>query len=324
MSAILRIENLDSKISRETLKSIIDVLSTPQSVYIRQHNGKNLGFVNFRDFQVAEQVRHALDDRNLCCQKISVMWHEPVVIHVSDLAPHITSNTLMDVFQEFHVCHVELLDHNRASITFLCREDAKEAMKANNKTGLFSNTRWEWSIESQATSSTHSRRSSSNSDFSVSSMSYQEIFAQTPLHNTHVCISNLPKKTISQDIVPHLQQYGSVSHVYIISDQRRAIVKLDTHANAATAIFALNATMIAGRKTRLSWAKEKQIKLAESHYHLSMPPLTLLQPTQAIDQLLTNQQDHTKARPPAPAISSDIPSHFHGWNQYDQNYYMAF
>ncbi|KAI8374970.1 hypothetical protein EDC96DRAFT_497428 [Choanephora cucurbitarum] len=326
MSAILRIDNLDPRVTKDTLQSIIDVLSASHSVYIRQHNNTSFSIVKFSDTQIAEQVKHALDDRNLCGQKISVKWNEPVNIYVSNLSTNITTDVLLNAFQEFHVCHIELLSHGKALLTFLCQEDAEEAVQLMNGKNILSSPIYcHWPTESQTTSSTHSRRPSSNSDISISNMSYEELFAQTPLHNTYICITNLSKKCVSQDIVPHLQQYGSVSDIYMVPDKRRAVVKLDTHANATSAIFALDGTTLAGRRVRLNWAKEKYIEQAENHHRLThsigLFPSILLPPKQTMDQLLNIEHCHITARPPAPAFSSNVTGDFHGWNQFDQTYY---
>lgn len=80
----------------------------------------------------------------------------------------------------------------------------------------------------------------------LANMSYEEIFAQTPLYNTSVYIRNLPRKIISkllsvfkvyslltfskneiieQDIAPHLQQHGFVSDIHLEADKGTATVK---------------------------------------------------------------------------------------------------
>ncbi|CAO3585463.1 unnamed protein product [Absidia cylindrospora] len=82
-------------------------------------------------------------------------------------------------------------------------------------------------------------------------MSYEQIFAQTPPYNTSVYVENLPNEVSEQDLVPHFQQYGYVSHIEM--DENGATVTLDTHANASTAIFALQGFNMGGQAIELSW-----------------------------------------------------------------------
>lgn len=160
-------------------------------------------------------------------------------------------------------------------------------------------------------------------------MSYEEIFAQTPLYNTSVYIANLPKKVIKQDIVPHLQQYGFVSDIYIKGT--KATVKLDTHANAATAIFALQGITIAGNQVRLGWVKDRTPQRTDSQdnmqrsFNVFSPGYNA--PSKLVNQI-TNSYDnnHTTMRPPAPTsdpTGGEPGGGLHGWNQYYQQYYSA-
>lgn len=200
---------------------------------------------------------------------------------------------------------------------------------------------------SDSLSTTSSRRSSADSDHGMftrtfvgkkalklyyivvlSNMSYEEIFAQTPLFNTSVVISNLPKKVIKQDIVPHLQQYGFVSDIYI--QGTKATVKLDTHANAATAIFALQGINIAGNNVRLDWVKDRTPQRTDSQdnmqrsYNVFSPDYVA--PNKLVNLITNTYDNHTTMRPPAPTsdpTGGEPGGGLHGWNQYYQQYYSA-
>jgi nucleolysin TIA-1/TIAR len=182
-------------------------------------------------------------------------------------------------------------------------------------------------------STNHSRRSSTDSEcnIAISNMSYEEIFAQTPLYNTSVYISNLPKNIISQDIAPHLQQHGYVSDIYIKPNKGKAIVKLDTHANAATAIFALQGVTIAGRTVRLGWVKDRpNVQRTDSHDNMTRSfnvfSSGYMPPSKLVNQITKSYENHTTMRPPAPTTDpagGEPGGGLHGWNQYYQQYYSA-
>jgi nucleolysin TIA-1/TIAR len=159
-------------------------------------------------------------------------------------------------------------------------------------------------------------------------MSYEEIFAQTPLYNTTVCISHLPKQAIKQDVASHLQQYGVVSDIFMKGN--KAIVKLDTHANAATAIFALQGIKIASKNVRLNWAKDRIPQRVDSQDSLQRSfnvfSSGYIPPRKLVHQITNTYDNHTTMRPPAPTsdpAGGEPGGGLHGWNQYYQQYYSA-
>lgn len=180
---------------------------------------------------------------------------------------------------------------------------------------------------------THSRRSSVDNEGNIanSNMSYEEIFAQTPLYNTSVCIYNLPKNIISQDIAPYLQQHGYVSDIYIKPNKGKAIAKLDTHANAATAIFALQGVTIAGKTVRLDWVKDRNnVRRTDSVENMGRSfnvfSSGYVPPCKLVNQITKSYENHATMRPPAPTINipgSKPEGGPHGWNQYYEQYYSA-
>lgn len=139
-------------------------------------------------------------------------------------------------------------------------------------------------------------------------------------------IKKLPNNFVSQDIVPYLQQYGSVSDIRLKNNE--AIVKLDTHANAAMAIFALQGQIIKNHAIQLDWLKTATtpsfitpISRSNSQENLHTP--FYCQPKTALHQLKhTFENQHKTSRPPAPTMTESLLPN-HGWNQYYQQYYSA-
>ncbi|SAL95570.1 hypothetical protein [Absidia glauca] len=181
----------------------------------------------------------------------------------------------------------------------------------------------------------------------TNNMSYEEIFAQTPPYNTTVSVKNLPDEITEQDLIPHFQQYGYVSHITLTPDHD-ATIKLDTHANASTAIFALQGFDLDGRAMQLSWGTHE---IDNEHPAMNyatpsstLPAASLNAPntsasattnpanTSDIVQPQTNAAayfDMLTHRPPAPVAGSPHSAGgkagqaIHGWNQYYQTYYSA-
>ena len=230
-----------------------------------------------------------------------------------------------------------VLTDGEGVITFKDKSNAEEAIKQMDGQSIGASTiRCHWALdnlsENNSVSTTLSRRSSTDSDTVIlSNMSYEEIFAQTPLYNTTVCISNLPKNVIKQDIASHLQQYGHVTDIYIKGT--KAIVKLDTHANAATAIFALQGMNIAGNNVHLMWAKDRKPQRTDSvdNMQRSYNVFSSHEPPKKLINTIMKSYDnnHTTMRPPAPtsadadATGGEPGGGLHGWNQYYQQYYSA-
>lgn len=247
---------------------------------------------------------------------------------------HININT--SIYSEARV-----INNGEGIITFKDKSHAEDAINQMDGKSIGTSTiRCHWALDNHSdtistTSSTsegRSRRSSTDSDSVVlSNMSYEEIFAQTPLYNTSVYISNLPKEVIKQDIAPHLQQYGVVSDIYIKGS--KAIVKLDTHANAATAIFALQGINICGNNVRLGWVKDRTPQRIDSQDNMQRSFNVFSsgseEPKKLVKSIMkTYDNNHTTMRPPAPtsdpeANGGEPGGQLHGWNQYYQQYYSA-
>ncbi|ORX46553.1 hypothetical protein DM01DRAFT_1410606 [Hesseltinella vesiculosa] len=165
---------------------------------------------------------------------------------------------------------------------------------------------------------------------SANNLSYEDIFAQTPPYNTTVDVFNLPDSVTEQDLVSHFQQYGYVLHIDIL-DGGRASLQLDTHGNAATAIFALQGFMMDDQPISLAWGqcgdegphptsrgprKPSVSSVFQQMYH---------QPTPNVPGYF----DMLNMRPPAPVVGSPGASGgkageaIHGWHQYNYVHYSA-
>jgi nucleolysin TIA-1/TIAR len=233
--------------------------------------------------------------------------------------------------------HARVLHTGEGIVTFTDKTDAEEAIRSMNGEMILSTCiQCQWVVDNSdaiSVSTSYSRRSSTDSEcnIAISNMSYEEIFAQTPLYNTSVYIRNLPNNIISQDIAPHLQQYGYVSDIYIKPSKGKAIVKLDTHANAATAIFALQGVTIAGKTVHLGWVKDRNsVQRTDSLDNMTRSfnifSSGYVPPSKLVNQITESYENHTTTRPPAPTTDpagGEPGGGLHGWNQYYQQYYSA-
>lgn len=350
----LIIRNLDPKVTEESLKGIFALISPVTSVKIinDDNNGDlNCGFVEFHEHRAAEQALHTMDKRVIYNQEIAIDWNHveqndglvddatSVQIFVTNLDSSVNDEILANAFAPFHMSGARVINDGEGVVTFTDKSHAEDAInQMDGQTVGASKIRCDWSLVepsdsiSSASSSNHSRRSSTDSDgVVVSNISYEEIFAQTPLYNTSVYIANLPKEVIKQDIAPHLQQYGFVSDIYIKGS--KATVKLDTHANAATAIFALQGMNIAGNNVRLGWVKDRAPERIDSQDNMQRSFNVFSSGYEAPKKLVksimkTYDNNHKTMRPPAPtsdpeATGGEPGGGLHGWNQYYQQYYSA-
>ncbi|KAK4515283.1 rRNA-binding ribosome biosynthesis protein utp25 [Mucor velutinosus] len=345
----LRITNLDPRVTEDALKGIFSLISPIVHIKITKDNsndGLNCGFVEFHEHQAAEQALHAMDKRTIYSQEIAVNWNDQAAsnenqVFVTDLDHNIDDSGLWNAFEKFHVCNARVINPGEGVVTFENKADAEDAIRYMDDTLVGSSrVHCHWHLSSSASasdnsdsnsvSSAHSRRSSTDSDNNVilSNMSYEEIFAQTPLYNTSVSIRGLPKNVISQDIAPHLQQYGFVTDIHIKKGE--AIVKLDTHANAATAIFALQGVTIAGKPVRLGWVKDRDIQRIDSQDNMTRSfnvfSSGYVPPSKLVNRITNTYENHTTMRPPAPTTDpagGEPGGGHHGWNQYYQQHYSA-
>lgn len=94
-------------------------------------------------------------------------------------------------------------------------------------------------------------------------LTYEQILAASPAHNTTVYLGNLHPMTTQQDIVALFQHYSFVREVRLQAERGYGFAVLDTHEAAATAIAQLgssaggNGVQLHGRVLRVSWGKDR-------------------------------------------------------------------
>ncbi|KAG0168374.1 hypothetical protein DFQ28_004899 [Apophysomyces sp. BC1034] len=253
-------------------------------------------------------------------------------LSISKLDPRISEKMLQDIFVLFApVLQVKI---NRESargyhgfIEFYEHLAAEQALHAMDGRTMFGQQiQVTWATKPCFTSTEADKQK----DIILANLSYEEIFAKTSPHITTVHISNLPYETSRQDVAPYFQQYGYVSDIYIPADRGYAFVKLDTHANAAMAIFALQGFDIRGRPVKLSWADETH----QTHSNDSDPILPfgkyMFGSNRAQILPESGLYDMYATRPPAPVAGALRKASGvlagnggHGWNQYYLSYYSG-
>ncbi|KAI8327813.1 hypothetical protein BC941DRAFT_446256 [Chlamydoabsidia padenii] len=350
----LYITHLDDRVTEKMLKDIFSMISPVQNVKLHAQN--HSGLVEFHERRGAEQALHAMDGRIVFGQKIHINWSNQLkkqhdyTILIDGLNQETTSVTLKKLFVSYYPRHVEVLWDSKHKnyyglMDFEHKQDAEKAMKEMDGYQLSSSStiqcRWAnhqvldtintttntIAIPSSPLSSTPPSRPATPS-FSIvhpsttcrvttNNMSYEQIFAQTPPYNTTIRIDNLPSDVSDHDLVPHFQQYGYVSHIE--RDEHGATIRLDTHANASTAIFALQGFPLDGHALDLSWG---------THTFHNDKPIMNSSPIYLAHHH-GGFYDMFAMRPPAPVAGSahsaggKAGQAIHGWNQYYQNYYSA-
>jgi RNA recognition motif-containing protein len=94
-------------------------------------------------------------------------------------------------------------------------------------------------------------------------MSYEQIVAAAPSHNTTVYLGNLHPMTTQQDIVALFSNISFVREVRLQAERGYGFAVLDSHDAAATAIFQLgnlgggSGVQLHGRVLRVSWGKDR-------------------------------------------------------------------
>ncbi|ORE21867.1 hypothetical protein BCV71DRAFT_173067 [Rhizopus microsporus] len=231
MDTSLIIRNLSDKVTVQDIKAIMDVISPIQSIKTL----KNLQcvLIGFYDHKAAEQAFYMMNGRPIHNQIISIDWnYANTSIIVDPLDSSITESNLFKAFESLgaiDACVMNENDHIYGIVTFSTKIDALQAMDQMNGKHLFSNpvhlTLQEESEEDDK-STIGSRRSSSSaqSDSAISGISYEDIFAQTPLYHTVIYIKNLPKQTTRHEIISLLQHHGIVHNHEIIMKKRMAII----------------------------------------------------------------------------------------------------
>ncbi|KAI9492853.1 hypothetical protein BDB00DRAFT_929474 [Zychaea mexicana] len=278
----LYVGNLDPRVTEEMLQQIFSVISPVGNVKIIRdrnytHGGFNYGFVEFNEHTAAEQALQAMTGRSVFGQEIRVNWaaqgsaqKEDTTGHyhifVGDLSPEVTDEVLTSAFTPFRTLSEARVMWDQSTgksrgfgfVAFRERADAEQAIATMNGEWLGSRAiRCNWANQKNTGAAAATQAST---PYLISqNMSYEQIFAQTSPYHTIVYIGNLPHGITQQDLAPYFQQYGYVSDIRLQSERGFAFVKMDTHANAATAIYALQGFQIHGRPAKLSWGKDRNV-----------------------------------------------------------------
>ncbi|KAI9262195.1 hypothetical protein BDA99DRAFT_510500 [Phascolomyces articulosus] len=284
----LYVGNLDPRVTEEMLQQIFSVISPVGTVKIIRdrnytHGGFNYGFVEFNEHTAAEQALQAMTGRSVFGQEIRVNWaaqgsaqKEDTTGHyhifVGDLSPEVTDEVLGSAFTPFRTLSEARVMWDQSTgksrgfgfVAFRERADAEQAIATMNGEWLGSRAiRCNWANQKNtgAAAAVAAQQQPGGAPYLISqNMSYEQIFAQTSHYHTTVYIGNLPHGITQQDIAPYFQQYGYVSDIRLQSDRGFAFVKMDTHANAATSIYALQGFQIHGRPAKLSWGKDRSLQ----------------------------------------------------------------
>ncbi|KAI8145660.1 hypothetical protein BJV82DRAFT_711232 [Fennellomyces sp. T-0311] len=295
----LYVGNLDPRVTEEMLQQIFSVIAPVGNVKIIRdrnytHGGFNYGFVEFNEHNAADQALQAMNGRSVFGHEIRVNWaaqgsaqKEDTSAHfhifVGDLSPEVTDDVLANAFSPFRTLSEARVMWDQSTgksrgfgfVAFRERADAEQAIATMNGEWLGSRAiRCNWANQKNTGSggaaasaaATAAAATPASTPYLISqNMTYEQIFAQTSPYHTTVYIGNLPHGITQQDIAPYFQQYGYVSDIRLQSERGFAFVKMDTHANASSAILTLQGVLIHGRPAKLSWGKDRNINNVTSN-----------------------------------------------------------
>ncbi|KAG0183119.1 hypothetical protein DFQ28_002312 [Apophysomyces sp. BC1034] len=347
----LYVGNLDPRVTEEMLTQIFSTMSPVDSVKIIHdrnfaHGGLNYGFVEFHDHQAAELALQSMAGRTVFGQEIRVNWATQgstqkedtsghYHIFVGDLSPEVSDEVLSKAFNPFksmseaRVMWDQTTGKSRGFgfVAFRDKADAEQAIATMNGEWLGSRAiRCNWA--NQKTTGGQTPSMSVERQY-VTSLPHDSIYWELAAwHHTFANASH-----VEQDLAPYFQQYGYVSDIRLQTDRGFAFVKMDTHANASTAIFALQGFQLGGRPAKLSWGKDRlgnsttgtQYEAYTTFNYATTPTYgqqTWMQPTAGAYDIQT-------MRPPAAITGrhgdtgSGGGGGNPGWDQYYQQYYSA-
>lgn len=252
-------------------------------------------YVRFHDHHAAEQAFHVMDGRTLFGKVVEVTWNEPKKkcssnqstygVVMKNLSPDVSTESIRESLSPYkkQLSQIEFIWDNAtgktkgmARVNFLDEKSAHGAAEALNNTQLGKNTiqcaplssssssentraySHEQNVEAQHSSS-HTPASSSNKQ------SYDDIFTAAPLQVTTVCAHPLPSETTKQDLWFYFSQYGYVSGIDLHLNENYAIVSMDTHANAALAMFSLQEFKLHDEPVELHWSTSETAKSSQAN-----------------------------------------------------------
>ncbi|KAJ3083434.1 hypothetical protein HDU99_009690 [Rhizoclosmatium hyalinum] len=286
----LYVGNLDPRVDEPYLHQLFNLDATADLIesvkIIPQPTGVYYGFVEFRDAQHAENAIQLLNGKRVFNNDIRVNWaftgstsREELATHahifVGDLGSEITDQLLAKAFSAFGALSDARVMWDPASgksrgygfVAFKDRTDAERAINAMNNEWLGSRAvRVNWANQKSQGLSHHHISNNFNSikhenharnGIPKEATSLEAVMAQSHIYNTTVYIGNITPHTSQIDIAPLFSQFGFIRELRLQSEKGFGFVKLDTHENAAMAIFSLNGYALHGRQIKCSWGKER-------------------------------------------------------------------
>ncbi|KAI7887192.1 RNA-binding domain-containing protein [Lichtheimia hyalospora FSU 10163] len=279
--------NLDQRVTDTMLHDLFATLGQVNNVKIITVNlaGVNYGFVDFADVGAAERALNEMNGHKFFDHEIKLNWaqqskdngSENFHVFVGDLAREINDDMLASAFSNFgtmteaHVIWDNVSGNSKGYgfVAFRDKTDAEQAIATMNGEYLGSRPiRCNWA--------TQKGQMATPPPLPGQRLPFQTVVNQAPSHVTNVYVGNLSPDTTDTDLTCLFEQHGTVQEVKLQSDRGYAFVKLDTHANAASAIVKLQGMMVNGRGLKLSWGKSRSQQqppptghhMGGGHHHL--------------------------------------------------------
>ncbi|KAJ3013243.1 UNVERIFIED_CONTAM: hypothetical protein HDU68_000810, partial [Siphonaria sp. JEL0065] len=266
----LFVGNLDPRVDEGYLEQLFALdpsLPVVSVKIIAQPSGINYGFVEFRDTHLAEQAIQSLNGKRILNNDIRVNHafkgtsakdelSSHSHIFVGDLGAEINDELLAKAFSAFgNLSDARVMwdptsgkSRGYGFVAFKDRVDAERAINAMNNEWLGSRAvRVNWANQKSHAygPSKHEFQSRSAAPQEVTTL--EAIMAQSHIYNTTVYIGNITPHVSQIDVAPLFSQYGFIRELRLQSEKGFGFVKLDTHENAAMAIFSLNGYSLHGR-----------------------------------------------------------------------------
>ncbi|KAI7849239.1 hypothetical protein BDC45DRAFT_540281 [Circinella umbellata] len=327
--------NLDPRVDESMLHAILSTFSAVDNIQIdtdaecwslADSETCRHAYIQFKDHHGAGQAYVAMDGRSLFGRNVIAKWKEPETpksqAHFSIyIRPALVAEAapLLEPFKEKLANLRPLWNETTGKATdtsvatFTDKSSAESAIQALQGKQLGSHT-LECHMESLPSiieNEVHNKvdDDDSSNDGDDQNTTYESIFTDAPLTATTVKVSKLPDGVTKQAIASIFQQYGLVSQIRLRhhTDKNRktyALVSMDTHANAAMAIFSLQKLEFECQCVSVKWSRRS------SSTPSSNPPTTesqSLSERRQVQQKLTDlvspttpEKDVQKVHPPSP------------------------
>ncbi|KAI9270699.1 hypothetical protein BDA99DRAFT_502484 [Phascolomyces articulosus] len=324
--------NLDPRVDESMLQAILSTFSTVVYVQMESDTGCwsladgdtcRHAYIQFHDHHGAAQAYFAMDGRSLFGRNVVAKWKEPksqahftIYIRPAQIAE---AAPLLEPFKDklsnlrplWNETTGKATDTSVATFTDrTAAESAVEALQGKRLGTSILDCHME-SLPSFIHHELHSKidDDSSSNDGDDQPTSYESIFTNAPLHVTTVKVSKLPHGVTKQSIASIFQQYGLVSqiHLHQHADKHRkryALVSMDTHANAAMAIFSLQSLKLEGQCVSVKWSRRSSTS-SSSTSPIAPPSLSQRRKIQQkLPHFVSNTeedlQQQQKVHPPSP------------------------